>query len=126
MTRQRTPKEILHRRQESQQQANKSHITGHFQAMHPSNSLLVIAKLIGTLLLWVSAILGSVSGFVALIPRVSVFQNDPINVSDPFSTPFIVINDGPLEIRDVTFQCLLINVVTTHHNSFTNVTVDSG
>ena len=69
------------------------------------NYLRIVLKLIGKSILWTSALLGIVSGYVALIPRVTVSQHQPLDLSKPFSTPFVVANDGPLAIRDVRFWC---------------------
>jgi kynureninase len=49
----------------------------------------------------VATFLGIVSGWVAMVPRVSITQSQALNASDPFSTPFIVENQGPLPMMDV-------------------------
>ena len=71
-------------------------------------------KWVGGTILWVSALLGIVSGWVALVPHVSVTQTQPLNLTDPFSTPFTVSNDGPLAIRDVQFECYSFSVRTQY------------
>ena len=49
--------------------------------------------------------LGIVSGYFGLLQRISVSQNEQLDPSDPFSSPFIVSNDGPLPIENVLFRC---------------------
>jgi hypothetical protein len=63
------------------------------------------AQMIGAMIGFSAAILGLVTGYVALLPRISVSQNEPRDLSDPFSSPFIVSNDGPLPIENVRFRC---------------------
>lgn len=79
----------------------------------PKRSLIqaVVKGILGTIGL-LSAVLGIVSGWVALVPHVSATQTQPLNLSDPFSTPFIVSNDGPLAIRDVNFECYSFSIRT--------------
>jgi len=50
-----------------------------------------------------------------------VSQSQPLNPADPFSTPFIVADDGPLGINAIKFTCLLIDVETVHQNRFIDV-----
>lgn len=79
----------------------------------PKRSLIqaVVKGILGTIGL-LSAVLGIVSGWVALVPHVSVAQTQPLNLTDPFSTPFIVSNDGPLAIRSVRFECYSFSIET--------------
>lgn len=49
-------------------------------------------------------------GYVQLSPRISVSASAALNPSDPFSTPFVISNDGYLPIRDVEFLCRLTDV----------------
>lgn len=49
--------------------------------------------------------LGIVTGYLSLVPKISVSQNYPLNPSDLFSTPFIVSNDGPMAINRVQVSC---------------------
>jgi len=49
--------------------------------------------------------LGILSGYISLLPKISVVQNEQLDPSDPFSSPFIVSNDGPLPIENVRFRC---------------------
>jgi hypothetical protein len=46
-----------------------------------------------------------VTGYVALVPSISVSQNEQLDPNDPFSSPFIVSNNGPLPIEQVRFTC---------------------
>lgn len=75
----------------------------------PPGRVLRYAKWTGKWL-WKSTLffgfwLGIISGYYGLEQRVSVSQGEPLDDKDPFSTPFIVSNDGPLPIENVTFRC---------------------
>jgi hypothetical protein len=63
------------------------------------------AQVVGTTIGFSAAILGLVTGYVALLPSISVSQNEQLNQNDPFSSPFIVSNDGPLPIEGFRFTC---------------------
>lgn len=54
-----------------------------------------------------AAVLGIVSGYTALIPRIVVSQSQPLDVDDPFSTPFVVANDGSLPLMSLRFSCAM-------------------
>ena len=69
-------------------------------------------QIIGALIGFAAAILGIVTGYVALEPRVSVSQNEQLDPNDPFSSPFIVSNDGPLPMENVRFTC---GIGSTHY-----------
>jgi hypothetical protein len=67
------------------------------------------------LLLWsligaIALIFGVFVGYVQLAPRISVSASAPLNPSDPFSSPFVISNDGYLPIRNVQFLCRLSDV----------------
>ena len=100
MTQGKAPKYIQERRMDQPRSEAK-----------PKRSLIqaVVKGILGTIGL-LSAVLGIVSGWVALVPHVSATQTQPLNVTDPFSTPFIVANEGPLGIRDVTFECFSFSI----------------
>jgi hypothetical protein len=54
--------------------------------------------------------LGIVTGYLALLPRVSVSQNEQLDPSNTFSSPFIISNDGPLPMENVRFTCGIVDV----------------
>jgi len=62
----------------------------------------------------ITVIVGLV-GVVELYPRVSVSSNESLDPSTPFSSPFIVSNEGLLSIYDVEFQCDIKNVEATNN-----------
>ncbi|HEV8157567.1 MAG TPA: hypothetical protein VGP58_00940 [Pyrinomonadaceae bacterium] len=62
----------------------------------------------------ISVIFGIIA-VVQLSPRVSVFSNESLDPLTPFSSPFIVSNDGFFPIYDVKFQCDLTNVGATNN-----------
>jgi hypothetical protein len=52
------------------------------------------------------ALFGFYASVVGLQPRISMTSDAPINQSDIMSAPFIVSNDGPLDVHDVTYGCI--------------------
>jgi hypothetical protein len=67
--------------------------------------------------------LGIVTGYLSLVPRISVENSQLLNLADPFATPFVVSNDGPLGINDVILSCLLIYVESTGGGTIEGLTV---
>lgn len=59
--------------------------------------------------------LGIATGYLSLLPRITITQNQALDTSDPFSTPFVVSNDGPLGINDVKFVCWLQHVTLANN-----------
>jgi hypothetical protein len=114
MTRGKAPKDIQERREEKKPEVLPKWSLGNL-VRH------AVPTWIGRTILWVSAVLGIASGYVALIPHVSVSQSQPLNISDPFSTPFIVTNEGPLGIRDVHFECYPFSIKTKNANEITGI-----
>jgi hypothetical protein len=78
----------------------------------PTRSVL---KWVGKLLASFGFILGVVTGYLSLVPRISVEQPELLDISNPFSTPFILSNDGPLGLNDVDFSCGLNQIENTLH-----------
>lgn len=62
--------------------------------------------------------MGIVVGVLSLLPRLSVSSSAPLNLDDPFSTPFTVSNDGPLSLFNVEFLCELNDVQTDRYVRF--------
>jgi hypothetical protein len=67
--------------------------------------LATLAKWIVLLLTWSGFSLGVVTGYLALIPKVTVTETEPLNPADIFTSHFIISNDGPLEINSVDVSC---------------------
>jgi hypothetical protein len=63
------------------------------------------AQVSGTVIGVLAAILGILTGYLALLPRVSVSQNEQLDPDNTFSSPFIISNDGPLPMENVMFRC---------------------
>jgi len=101
----RTPRDIRDRRQESHQQL-KSQLEPKILRRTISKSWKIA---LGGITL-VATILGVVTGYLTLVPKVSVSQNQPLDPKDLFSTPFVVTNEGPLGINDVQIRCLILDV----------------
>ncbi len=91
----------------------------------PRHTISMTLKVVGTVVTLLATSLGFMTGYLSLVPRISVWQTQPLNPADPFSTPFIVSNDGPLGINLVKFSCLLLNVETANRNRFINVRLSS-
>lgn len=70
-------------------------------------------KRIAGLLLTVLGIPSLIVGILEILPRASVSPEELQNPSDPFSAPFIVANDGYVDLYDVTFLCSPIKVLTS-------------
>jgi hypothetical protein len=118
MPRGKPPKEIQDRREPGKKQSTQRPEKDAPQTKDSRVLYLKAAvRLIGGLILWTSAILGLVSGWVAMIPRVSVSQNQSLSPSDPFSTPFVVSNDGPLPLMNVRFYCAVSKVAAANQGS---------
>jgi hypothetical protein len=61
---------------------------------------------------FLATVLGIASGWVAMIPHVSASQSQSLNPIDPFATPFVLSNDGPLPLENVTFSCVVYTIKT--------------
>ncbi len=59
----------------------------------------------------VATLVGGISGVASLLPRVSLSSEESLDVSDPFSTPFVVSNEGLLDLNDVKIFCGVERVV---------------
>jgi hypothetical protein len=70
---------------------------------------------IAKVFLFLVGVPGIVVGILSLLPRASVSPNDPLDPSTPFSSPFVVSNDGYAELYDVTFYCTPVRIETTGH-----------
>jgi hypothetical protein len=100
MTRTRPPKDIRDRREEGKKTTPAP----------PERTLLrrILSRswkiVVGAVALLATS-LGIASGYLSLVPKVTFEQNQPLDPLDPFSTPFVASNDGPLGINDVQFDC---------------------
>ena len=117
MSRTEPPKDILDRRKEQPKDKQPTGEQSHSTKAHLIRFLKLVSKFVGILL----ASLGFVTGYLSLIPRLSVVQDHPLDENNPFSTPFIVSNDGPLGINDLQFSCVLFNVRNTVGGGVSNV-----
>jgi hypothetical protein len=70
-----------------------------------------LLKWFGTTVFWAAALLGIVTGYLALFPRITVFSTEPLNPSNPLITPFVVTNEGPFGINNVAFACHVNKIV---------------
>jgi hypothetical protein len=85
--------------------------------------LLKILRWAAELIVWAAALLGVVTGYLALVPRVSVSPAEPLNPSNPLATPFITSNEGPLGMNAVSFSCVLthIKISAPQNSSIDNI-----
>jgi hypothetical protein len=65
-------------------------------------------------ILMVVAALGSLAAWCSVLPKISVYQSNPINITDPFSAPFTVFNNGPLTLKSLKFTCVPIDIDDSH------------
>jgi len=56
-------------------------------------------------------LLGLVTSYFALVPKVTVVLGEPMLAHDPLSVPLIVTNENPFTIYNVTTRCSLENMV---------------
>jgi hypothetical protein len=63
--------------------------------------------------LYIVGIPGIIVAILTLLPRASVSPDELHNPSDPFSAPFIVANDGYVDLNDVTFTCSPVKVLSS-------------
>jgi len=75
-----------------------------------ANLWMTSLKYFGITISLVATPLGIVTGYLALVPKISISQNLPLAPADPFSAPFVVSNDGPLGINNVRIFCQAIKV----------------
>ncbi len=81
-----------------------------------SNFWKVLYKIIGSII-YIAAAVGTFYGIVALIyPAISISQSSLLNPIDPFSSFFIVSNDGNLNIKSITFDCVIHNLTSPKLN----------
>ena len=66
-------------------------------------------------------IFGVVQGVASFVPRLSVYNASALNPSDPFSTPFILSNDGMLDIYSIEYSCAGNFIETESHNIVSDV-----
>jgi len=57
-----------------------------------------------------AVIFGVIQGGAAFAPKVSVATLLALDPLDPFSTPFVLSNDGVLSIHSVEYACVINHV----------------
>lgn len=53
---------------------------------------------------------GICSSVLSLLPRLGVVPQSSLDPADPFATPFAISNDGQLDLHDVRFSCVYIEI----------------
>jgi hypothetical protein len=87
---------------------------------HSLATIWKIAKIGGAILSGAAILFGLVTGVDWFLPSVSASPPAPLNPADPFSTPFIVTNNGHLALRSVEVSCYLTNATYTDDVVFSN------
>lgn len=87
--------------------------------------LLGTIKWLGKLLTVAVLTLGVVTGYLALVPRITIIETEPLNPPDPFSARFLVSNDGPLGINSFEASCFIVKVVDRNENSIMNGVIEN-
>lgn len=76
--------------------------------------------------LTIGAILGFWSAFYSLAPSLSVTPQTPLDLQNPFTTPFVVSNDGFLPVYSVVYSCSTKNVEDANRNRVSIVSAVTG
>jgi len=79
----------------------------------PTTPLARIRRSLWSLFQVAAISLGVVTGYLALVPKVTVIETPPLNAHDPFSAQFILQNDGPLGINSVQIACRIGDMKST-------------
>lgn len=66
----------------------------------------------------ISSLVGIVGFLFLVYPRISISPGTPLDLSNPFQTPFILKNDGYLSIFDINYSLGIENVEDMNHNVF--------
>lgn len=99
------PKDIRDRREQGKQSEKQPVEKGQLR-----NTISKSWKLVGVAVTLLATSLGIVTGYLSLVPKISVSQNQPLNPNELFSTPFIISNDGPLGINNIDFVCWMRDI----------------
>jgi len=90
------------------------------------NQLPRVRKIFVSIFFYAWKLVVAISVFVAIYGyfsfRVSLSPYAPIDVSDPYSIPFIITNDSHLAIYDVEFACV-IHKAEINTNIYTNIMI---
>ena len=70
-------------------------------------------------------VFGVVQGLAAFAPRLSVYQSSALDVSNPFSNPFIISNDGMLDIHSIEYSCISNFIETESHIILKDVSAEN-
>jgi len=105
MSRSRPPKDVRSRRQENHQ---KPLIRGRNCKLR--RAVLIIAKTVRFVGVVAATIAGITTGLPSVVPRISVVQNEPLNLTDAPSAHFVISNDGSLGMNNVKVDCLVFSL----------------
>jgi hypothetical protein len=62
------------------------------------------------IILFLIGVPGLYIGILSALPRISVSPQSSLNPSDAFATRFVISNDGYLDLYEIKFACVLIEV----------------
>lgn len=84
--------------------------------------VISLITVLGTIL----SVAGTLTGLHAYAAwRLSVSPTTPLKPSDPFSTPFVIKNEGLFSIHSVTFKCYITKVLYENNSSSSDNTYDN-
>jgi hypothetical protein len=89
------------------QQETKQEAQSRFQSSISKSWKIAVGAITVT-----ATILGLATGYLSLVSRVGVSPATSLDLRDPFSTPFVLSNDGQVGINNIDFTCKLLSVKT--------------
>jgi hypothetical protein len=76
--------------------------------------------LIGRVTFFVIGLPSLYVGLLSVLPRISVAPQENLRSADPLTAPFVVANDGYVDVHAVVFQCVIDVLETPRHNLIQN------
>jgi hypothetical protein len=67
----------------------------------------------------------SIIGVFSFIPKVDVSTAEPFEPNNPFSTPFIISNEGTFTISQIDFVCDVVKVQAAYNNSMSKNKIEN-
>lgn len=103
--------------------ASKTEITGNISKPRTQivDKCMPFFSIIWKILAGSALLLGLFVSFITISSKISVRSDDPINRSDPFSTPFQIKNVGHTPVFNITFLCTIREVKFDNRASIYNI-----
>ena len=77
-------------------------------------------------MLGAATLIGALAAILTFFPRLTISNTASIDSDDPFSTPFLIINDGYLPLSDVQFALHIRDLETLNNDTLNIGTVMAG